>query len=96
MKTSPAASSFFFVPKKDGGLQPRILLKMLRGASIFTKLDLHSVYNLIRIWRADEWKTAFITPSGHYEYQVMPHRLVNSPSVFQAFMNEVFQEYLHR
>lgn len=115
--TSPAASSFFFVAKKDGGLRPCIdyralnkqtvqykyplplvpaALEMLRGASIFTKLDLRSAYNLIRIRRGDEWKTAFITPSGHYEYRVMPYGLANSPSVFQAFMNEVFRDYLHR
>ncbi len=48
------------------------------------------------IREGDEWKTAFITPSGHYEYQVMPYGLANSPSVFQSFMNEVFWEFLHR
>ncbi len=115
--TSPAASSFFFVAKKDGGLRPcinyRVLnsqtikfayplplvpttLEELRGANIFTKLDLRSAYNLVRIRRGDEWKTAFITPSGHYEYRVMPYGLSNSPSVFQNFMNEVFRDTLHR
>ncbi|KAL0170711.1 hypothetical protein M9458_035307, partial [Cirrhinus mrigala] len=43
-----------------------------------------------------EWKMAFITPTGHYEYQVMPYGLTNLPSVFQGFMNEVFREFLHR
>ncbi|XP_016350303.1 RNA-directed DNA polymerase homolog [Sinocyclocheilus anshuiensis] len=71
-------------------------LEQLRGARIFSKLDLRSVYNLIRINKGDEWKTTFVTPSGHYEYQVMPYGLSNSPSVFQGFMNEVFREYLHR
>ncbi len=115
--TSPAASSFFFVGKKVGGLRPCIdyrtlnsqtvklpyplplvpaALEELRGAHIFTKLDLRSAYNLVRIREGDEWKTAFITPSGHYEYRVMPYGLSNSLSVFQGFMNEVFREFLHR
>ncbi len=115
--TSPAASSFFFVAKKDGGLRPCIdyralnnitvkfcyplplipaALEHLRGATIFTKLDLRSAYNLIRIREGDEWKTAFVTPTGHYEYLVMPYGLVNAPSVFQDFMHEVLREYHHR
>ncbi len=115
--TSPAASSFFFVAKKDRGLRPCIdyqalknitvkfryplplvpaALEHLRGATIFTKLDLRSAYNLIRIREGDEWKTAFVTPTGHYEYLVMPYGLVNAPSVFQDFMHEVLREYLHR
>ncbi|KAL0155106.1 hypothetical protein M9458_049369, partial [Cirrhinus mrigala] len=115
--TSLAASSFFFVGKKDGGLRPCIdyrhlnsqiiqqpyplplvpaALEELRGSQVFTKLDLQSAYNLVRIREGDEWKTAFITPTGHYEYLVMPYGLSVSPSVFQTFMNEVFREFLHR
>ncbi|KAL0165771.1 hypothetical protein M9458_037615, partial [Cirrhinus mrigala] len=115
--TSPAASSFFFVGKKDGGLRPCIdyrqlnsqikqqpyplplvpaALEELRGAQIFMKLDLRSAYNLVRIRAGDKWKTAFVTPTGHYEYWVMPYGLSISPSVFQTFMNEVFREFLHR
>ncbi|KAK3548457.1 hypothetical protein QTP70_013156 [Hemibagrus guttatus] len=115
--TSPAASSFFFVAKKDGGLRPCIdyralnqitvkfryplplvpaALEHLRGATIFMKLDLRSAYNLIRIREGDEWKTAFITPTGHYEYLVMPYGLANAPSVFQDFIHEVLREFLHR
>ncbi|MGL5597603.1 MAG: reverse transcriptase family protein, partial [Aeromonas sp.] len=62
-------------------------------ATIFTKLDLCSAYNLIRIREGDEW---FITPSGHYEYLLMPFGLSNAPSVFQNFMNELFQDFLHK
>ncbi|KAK3520635.1 hypothetical protein QTP70_029419 [Hemibagrus guttatus] len=115
--TSPAVSSFFFVAKKDGGLQPCIdyralnqitvkfryplplvpaALEHLRGATVFTKLDLRSAYNLIRIREGDEWKTAFVMPTGHYEYLVMPYGLANAPSVFQDFIHEVLREFLHR
>ncbi|KAI2646448.1 Transposon Tf2-8 polyprotein [Labeo rohita] len=66
------------------------------GARVFTKLDLQSAYNLVRVRAGDEWKTAFVTPTGHYEYRVMPYGLSISPSVFQTFMNEVFREFLHR
>ncbi|KAI2647669.1 Transposon Ty3-G Gag-Pol polyprotein [Labeo rohita] len=71
-------------------------LEELRQAKIFSKLDLRSAYNLIRIRSGDEWKTAFVTSSGHYEYRVMPYGLANSPSVFQNFMNEVFRDMLHQ
>ncbi|KAI2651010.1 Retrotransposon-derived protein PEG10 [Labeo rohita] len=71
-------------------------LEQLRSARIFTKLDLRSAYNLIRIRAGDEWKTAFSTTSGHYEYRVMPFGLANSPSYFQAFINEVFRDMLNR
>ncbi|KAL0192334.1 hypothetical protein M9458_010630, partial [Cirrhinus mrigala] len=64
-------------------------LEQLRTAKIFTKLDLRSAYNLVRICAGDEWKTAFSTTSGHYEYWVMPFGLANSPSFFQALINEV-------
>lgn len=53
-------------------------------------------YNLIHIPNRDEWKTAFVTPTGHYEYRMMPYGLVNTPSIFQGFMNMVFWEYLHQ
>jgi len=61
---------------------------------MFTKLHLQSAYNLIRIREGDEWKTAFITPAGHYEYLVMTYGLVNAPSVFQSFMDEVLRDFL--
>ncbi len=110
--TSPAASSFFVSKKDGGlrpcFLNSQTVrfpyplplvtaaLEELRGARIFSKLDLRSAYNLIPIRPGDEWKTAFITPTGHYEYLVMPYGLANSPSVFQGFMNEVFRQFLHQ
>ncbi|KAI2654876.1 Transposon Tf2-6 polyprotein [Labeo rohita] len=93
--TSPASAGFFFVKKKDGGLRPCIDYRGLRKARFFTKLDLRSAYNLIRIKQGDEWKTAFSTTTGHYEYQVMPFGLANSPSIFQALVNDIFRDMLN-
>ncbi|KAL0151774.1 hypothetical protein M9458_052925, partial [Cirrhinus mrigala] len=71
-------------------------LEQLGTAKIYTKLDLRSAYNLIRIREGDELKMAFSTASGHYEYRVIPFGLANSPSFFQAFVNEVFRDMLNR
>ncbi|KAL0196874.1 hypothetical protein M9458_005414, partial [Cirrhinus mrigala] len=71
-------------------------LDALSGARFFTKLDLRSAYNLVRIREGDEWKTAFITPTGHYKTLVMPFGLCNSPSVFQQFINDVLRDMLGR
>ncbi|KAK3544484.1 hypothetical protein QTP86_013146 [Hemibagrus guttatus] len=62
-------------------------LEQLRGARVFTKLDLQSAYNLVRIREGDEWKTAFHMTHGHYEYCMMPFGLTNAPAVFQALIN---------
>ncbi|KAL0186621.1 hypothetical protein M9458_018291, partial [Cirrhinus mrigala] len=71
-------------------------LDALSGAHFFTKLDLRSAYNLVRIREGDEWKTAFITPTGHYETLVMPFGLCNSPAAFQHFINDVLRDMLGR
>ncbi|XP_029473211.1 uncharacterized protein LOC115099620 [Rhinatrema bivittatum] len=85
------------ITKKDRYPLPLIpeLLDRLQGAKVFTKLDLRGAYNLVRIRPGDEWKTAFNTRDGHYEYLVMPFGLCNAPAVFQNLMNEVFREMLH-
>lgn len=92
MKTISTFDTQFVYPLP---LVPAVLGE-LRGAHIFSKLDLRSAYNLVRIRKGDEWKTAFVTPSGHYEHRVMPYGLSNSPSVFQSFMNEILRDMLHR
>ncbi|KAK3547999.1 hypothetical protein QTP70_001663 [Hemibagrus guttatus] len=89
--TSPAAAGFFFVGKKDGGLRPCI---DYRGLNAITVRYPYPTYNLVRIREGDEWKTAFHTTHGHYEYLVMPFGLTNAPEVFQSLINEVFQDIL--
>lgn len=68
----------------------------LQGATVFTKLDLRNAYHLVRIKDGDEWKTAFNTPLGHFEYLVMPFGLTNAPAVFQALVNDVLRDFLNR
>ena len=70
------------------------LLEQLGRAKIFTKIDLRGTYNLVRIKEGDEWKTAFRTRYGHFEYNVMPFGLTNAPAVFQHMMNDIFREHL--
>ena len=70
------------------------LFDRLREAKYFTKLDLKSAYNLVRIREGDEYKTAFRTRYGHFEYLVMPFGLKNAPATFQHFINDVLGEYL--
>ena len=64
----------------------------LHSAEVFTKIDLRSAYNLLRIREGDEWKTAFRTKLGLFEYQVMPFGLANAPAYFQRFVNDTFAD----
>ncbi|KAI2647808.1 Transposon Tf2-9 polyprotein [Labeo rohita] len=95
--TPPASAGFFFVKKKDGGLRPCIDYRGLNGNhQIPLSTSPRPINSRTTDLRGDEWKTAFSTTSGHYEYRVMPFGLANSPSCFQAFINEVFRDMLNR
>ncbi|KAF8760860.1 hypothetical protein RHS01_01292 [Rhizoctonia solani] len=74
--------------------RPDDLMAQLRGAKIFTKLDLRWGYNNVRVKEGDEWKTAFHTKYGLYESLVMTFGLTNAPAAFQHFMNELFKDLL--
>ncbi|RKK36831.1 Transposon Tf2-6 polyprotein, partial [Fusarium oxysporum f. sp. cepae] len=84
------------ITEKDRTPLPLIteLKDRLFGKKWFTALDLKSAYNLIRIKEGDEWKTAFRTKYGLFEYLVMPFGLTNAPAVFQRMITNVLREHL--
>jgi len=69
-------------------------IERLAGAVVFTQLDVRDAYYRIRIARGDEWKTAFRTRYGLYEYVVMPFGLTNAPATFQAYINKTLMGFL--
>ena len=69
-------------------------LDRLKEATWFSKIDLRTAYNLIRIAKGDAWKTAFRTRYGHYRYQVMPFELSNAPASYQNLINNTLRDFL--
>jgi hypothetical protein len=72
------------------------LFDQMKGAMVFSKIDLRSGYHQLRIKEDEVPKTTFKTRFGHYEFIVLPFGLTNAPGVFMSLMNGVFHEYLDK
>lgn len=72
------------------------ILDKLGKAQYFTTLDLAKGFHQILVAKADQKKTAFSTPFGHYEYVRMPFGLKNAPATFQRLMNSILREFINK
>jgi hypothetical protein len=82
--------------KKDSYPLPRIdnCLEALQGSKYFCCLDLASGYWQIKVHEKDREKTAFSSPKGHYEFNVMPFGLCNAPATFQRIMDKILEDLI--
>jgi len=66
------------------------LLDLPCKAQVYLKIDLCHTYHLVCIANGDEWKTAFRTCYGSFEWSIMLFGLTNAPAAFQQFINDIF------
>ena len=69
-------------------------LNILCKARHYLKIDIIAAFNKLRVAEKEEWKTAFRTRNGLFEYTVMPFGLYKAPLDWQAFINNILREYL--
>jgi hypothetical protein len=72
------------------------LLEELQCAQWFTTLDLCSGFHQIKMALGEEYKTAFQTHNGHYEYNGMPYGVTGEPATFQTVMNVLLEPLLRK
>ncbi|GJS89418.1 putative reverse transcriptase domain-containing protein [Tanacetum coccineum] len=72
------------------------LFDQLQGSSVYSKINMRSSYNQLRVRDEDILKTAFRIRYGHYEFQVMPFGLTNAPAIFMDLMNRVCKSCLDK
>lgn len=83
------------IPNQNAPPLIKETLAKLYTAKIYSKFDIITAFNEIRIKKGHKEKTAFLTRYDLYEYMIMPFNLCNAPATFQTFINNVLREYLN-